>query len=149
MESMLVGMAEYYSVELAQKINRGMTENALKCKYNGGTLPVGYKINKQTRLYEIDATTSPIVREVYNAYLDGKTMKQIADNLNERGYRNTIGRKFSIDSISRMLQNRHYIGEYKYKDIITPNGVPAIISPELFDAVQERISKTKKGTIKP
>jgi hypothetical protein len=48
-----------------------------------------------------------------------------------------------------MLQNRHYIGEYKYKDIITPNGVPAIISPELFDAVQERISKTKKGTIKP
>ena len=145
MESMLVGMAEYYSVELAQKINRGMTENALKCKYNGGTLPVGYKINKQTRLYEIDTTTSPIVREVYNAYLDGKTMKQIADNLNERGYRNTIGRKFSINSISRMLQNRHYIGEYKYKDIITPNGVPAIISPELFDAVQERISKTKKA----
>jgi hypothetical protein len=122
-----------------------MTENALKCKYNGGTLPVGYKINKQTRLYEIDTTTSPIVREVYNAYLDGKTMKQIADNLNERGYRNTIGRKFSIDSISRMLQNRHYIGEYKYKDMITPNGVPAIISPELFDAVQERISKTKKA----
>ena len=35
MESVLEGMAEYYSAELAEKITRGMTENALKCKYNG------------------------------------------------------------------------------------------------------------------
>lgn len=32
LESMLEGMAEYYSAELAQKINRGLTENALKGK---------------------------------------------------------------------------------------------------------------------
>ena len=41
LESMLEGMAEYYSAELAVKINRGLTENALKCKYNGGTMPLG------------------------------------------------------------------------------------------------------------
>ena len=32
LESMLEEMAEYYSAELAQKINRGLTENALKGK---------------------------------------------------------------------------------------------------------------------
>lgn len=53
-EALFEGLAEYYSAELAQKINRGMTENALECKYNGGTLAVGYKINKETRLYEVD-----------------------------------------------------------------------------------------------
>ena len=39
LESVLEGMAEYYSAELAEKVTRGMTENALKCKFNGGTLP--------------------------------------------------------------------------------------------------------------
>ncbi len=40
LESVLKGMAEYYSAELAEKIVRGMTENALKCKYNGGTMVI-------------------------------------------------------------------------------------------------------------
>lgn len=39
LESILEGMAEYYFDDLAEKLVRGMTENALKCKYNGGTLP--------------------------------------------------------------------------------------------------------------
>ena len=45
LESILEGMAEYYSADLAQKVIRGLTENALKCKYNGGTLPIGYVID--------------------------------------------------------------------------------------------------------
>ena len=44
-----------------------------------------------------------------------------------------------------MLQNRHYIGEYKFKDIVTPGGVPALVPIELFNEVQKRIAKTKKA----
>ena len=52
LESLLEGYAEYYSAELSEKVIRGMKENALKCKYNGGTLPIGYVIdeNKTSRL---------------------------------------------------------------------------------------------------
>ena len=39
-KSMLTGMAEYYSAELSEKVVRGMTENVLKGKYNGGTIPI-------------------------------------------------------------------------------------------------------------
>lgn len=39
LESMLEGYAEYYSAELAQKVTRGMTENALKARYNGRVMP--------------------------------------------------------------------------------------------------------------
>ena len=45
LESVLEGMAEYYSAELAEKVSRGMKENALKCKYNGGSVPLGYYID--------------------------------------------------------------------------------------------------------
>ena len=45
LESMLEGMAEYYSAELAVKVRRGQRENAMKCRNNGGTLAYGYSVN--------------------------------------------------------------------------------------------------------
>ena len=47
---MLTGMAEYYSAELSEKVVRGMTENVLKGKYNGGTIPIGFKAVSYTHL---------------------------------------------------------------------------------------------------
>ena len=41
-ESILEGYAEYYSAELAEKVRRGMTDNALKAKSNGVRAPIGY-----------------------------------------------------------------------------------------------------------
>lgn len=40
LESVLEGYAEYYSAELSEKVIRGMTDNALKCQYNGGSLTI-------------------------------------------------------------------------------------------------------------
>ena len=57
---MLIGMAEYYSAELALKVARGERENALQCKYNGGVVPLGFTIGKEDRLYHIDPETAPI-----------------------------------------------------------------------------------------
>lgn len=53
LEAMLEGYAEYYSAELSEKVIRGLTDNALKCKYNGGTVPMGYYIDEQ-QYYQID-----------------------------------------------------------------------------------------------
>ena len=50
LESVLEGYAEYYSADLSEKVVRGMTENALKGIYNGGTIPFGYMID-ETRHY--------------------------------------------------------------------------------------------------
>ena len=46
LESVLEGMAEYYSAELAQKVRRGMTDNALNGKMNGTPTPLGYDKTK-------------------------------------------------------------------------------------------------------
>ena len=62
LESLLEGMAEYYSAELAEKVSRGHKENALKAKFNGG--PVGLT-TIATALGE-DAET---VEEVYEPFL--------------------------------------------------------------------------------
>lgn len=58
LESLLEGYAEFYSAELSEKVIRGLTENALKCKYNGGGLPIGYTIDNEQD-FQIDPLTAP------------------------------------------------------------------------------------------
>ena len=82
LESMLEGMAEYYSADLSEKVVRGMTENALKCKFNGGTLTLGYKIDEE-QYFQIDEATAPFVTEAFKRYDDGSTTTEIRDWLNE------------------------------------------------------------------
>ena len=71
LESMLEGMAEYYSANLSQNIRRGQRENALEGKFIGGTIPLGYKLDADKR-YVIDTEKAPIVREIFQRYNSGE-----------------------------------------------------------------------------
>ena len=144
LESMLEGMAEYYSADLAEKVVRGMTENALKCKYNGGTLPLGYVIDNE-QYFQIEPLTAPFVLEAFKRYDEGATMTQIRDWLNEKGIKNTRRQEMTYNSIQHMLNNRRYIGEYSYREVVIPEGIPAIVPKDLFDRVQEKMAKNKKA----
>jgi len=99
LEAMLEGMAEYYSAELSVKVKRGQKENALKCKING-SVPFGYKANNG--FFEIDPLTAPIVLEIFTRYADGKTVKEINEELNNRGvFTNTKHRYTNKASMNR------------------------------------------------
>ena len=136
-------MAEYYSAELAVKVRRGMTENALKAKANGVRAPFGYYIDGDDR-YQIDETLAPVVKEIYSLYLEGKRVKDIAKLMNARGIKNR-GYDMNYNSVFRILTNRKYIGEYKFGDILFPDAIPAIIDKETFDDVQQRLKNNKKA----
>ena len=62
LESVLEGMAEYYSADLAEKVSRGMTENALKCRFSGGNIPFGYMISQSTFPHPMKLNIWQIVR---------------------------------------------------------------------------------------
>ena len=138
LESLLEGMAEYYSAELSEKVTRGLKENALKCKYNGGTLPIGYSTDKNQN-FVIDPLTAPAILDAFKHYAEGATMQQITDELNLKGVRTKKNTRITLNAVTRMLHNRRYIGEYRYSDIITPNGIPQIVPEDLFERVQEKM----------
>ena len=147
LESVLEGLAQYYSADLSMKTIRGLTENALKCKFNGGIVPHGYYIDKDGH-FQIDTAMAPFVVMAFNMYADGYTMQEIADHINALGARTQNGNPFAVNVISTMLRNRRYIGEYRFRDIVHPNGIPAIISTELFDTVQAKVEANKKAPAK-
>lgn len=76
LESVLEGMAEYYSKELGEKTLRGMTENALKCKHNGGLCPLGFTVDEnKLRFYleqfkGIDSTKLVNRRKLINTFVN-------------------------------------------------------------------------------
>lgn len=144
LESLLEGYAEFYSVELSEKIHRGQKENALKGLYNGGGIPLGYLIGKNKKL-EIDPLTAPIVLEVFTKYAEGAKIREIVKSLNERGLQTRRNKPYNVNSFYAMLKNRRYIGEYRYHDIMIPDGIPAIIPQELFDRVQARMERNKSA----
>ena len=144
LESMLEGYAEYYSAELSEKIHRGQKENALKGRNNGGGIPLGYMLGENQQLV-IDPLTAPLVQEAFTRYAEGETVKAIVDSFNERGLTTRKNQPFGANSFNVLFNNRKYIGEYKYQDVVIPGGVPALVSEELFDRVQARKNKNKRA----
>ena len=144
LESVLEGYAEYYSADLSEKVVRGMTDNALKCKFNGGMMPIGYVIDAEQH-FQIDPLTAPFVLEAFKRYDGGETISSIMNWLNEQGLTNTRGRKMTFNSVGHILHNRRYIGEFQYRDVVVPDGIPAIVPQDLFDRVQEKLAKNKKA----
>ena len=134
MESVLEGLAEYYSKELSRKIRRGMDDNARKCMAVG-PLSLGYVRCPDGR-YAIEPNEAEIVKEVFARIADGTTMADLIREFNLRGIRTKRGGHWNKTSFSKMLSNERYIGTYIYKGNRIPGGVPAIISEELFYQVQ-------------
>ncbi len=143
LESVLEGMAEYYSENLSRGVKRGMQENALKCMITGGHMPLGYCKGADSR-YQIDPLTAPIVQEIFDLYTDGKSQRQIVDILNEKGYRTAQGKPFRFGTIVSVLSNKKYIGIYQFNDICIEDGIPPIISKEQFAEVQEKMKQNKR-----
>ena len=155
LKSVLTGMNEYYSLNLAREVKKGQKENALKCIHNGGICPLGYDLNED-KSYRINETEAKAVKLIFKMYLDGLGYANIADELNSQVFTNKLGKPFRKTSIRDTLLNEKYTGTFIFgkkdkhgklteKEIRVENGIPAIISKEDFEKVQIKI-KTRKRT---
>ena len=160
LESVLEGMNEYYSKNLAREVRKGLNENALKAKHNGGTPPLGYDVD-DNKHYIINEREADSVRLIFDLYLNNYGYGLIADRLNNDGYVTKYGFKFSKNSIRDILTNEKYRGCYVWnkrkskktgnrvykedKDIIKIDGaMPRIVSDDVFYKVQDKLGKIKK-----
>ena len=88
-----------------------MTENALKCKYNGGSIPMGYAIDGEQH-FQIDPASAPVVIEIFKLYSKGTSMQTLVNMLNERNIKSSRGGKITLNIVNHILKSRRYIGEY-------------------------------------
>lgn len=144
LESVMEGLAEYYSLNLAQNVKRGMKSNAEKAMPNG-LLPLGYK-NDNGKIV-VDENYGPIIKEIFRLYINGFSITEIVNYLNSRGFRTRKNQVFKYPGLKKILKNRRYTGTYIYGDTIIENAFEPLISEEDFLLVQN-LEKRNSYTLK-
>ena len=142
LESVLEGMAEYYSANLAQNVKRGMEGNALKCLHNGVQV-FGYDCMPDGT-YRVNEHEAQGVRAVFGMLASGSTKSAAARHLNKGGWRSKRGKEFSVQAVTQMLDNERYIGVYKWGEVRIEGGMPAIIERGQWDAAHAKVKS--RGT---
>lgn len=166
LEALIEGMAEYYSKNLSREVQKGLKENAHKCKHTGGLPPLGYNVNPTSKKYELNQEEANIVKIIYQMYLEDYTSGTIIKQLNELGYRTKKNSEWTKNSLISILRNEKYTGVYIYnrsaaKDnrgkrnnhkmksteeiIRIEGGIPKIIEKEIFEQVRAKMEERKKS----
>lgn len=133
LESLLEGMNQYYSAELAQKVNRGIRESWLKGNSTGGVCTYGYRV--VDKKYVIEENEAEIVREVFTKYAQGFKARAIAKDLQDRGIRRKDGRYLHAKYLYQLLHNIRYTGKTYHDGVEYDNIFPRIITDEVWQKV--------------
>ena len=156
MYTLLAGMDEYYSKNLASNVKRALKMNAQNCQFNGGIPPLGYDIIDKR--YVINERERPIIEKIFEWYINGLSLIQIAYKLNLEGYKTKKNKSFSKNSIYDIVSNERYTGVYIFNkgtknshrinskdEIRIDNGIPPIISKETYKKAMEIRNKNRQA----
>ena len=118
LESVLEGLAEYYSADLRQKVSRGIRETAKKGEWTF-CLPIGYT-RDESRHIIIDEPKAAVVRQAFALHIAGATTKDLKKLFTEAGITGRRGGEISSGSIYRMLRNEAYLGRFEVQGVAVP-----------------------------
>ena len=145
LESLLEGMNQYYSEELSQKTKRGMNETRLKGNFIGGYVNYGYE--RDGAKLKVNPNEAEIVVKMFTDYVNGKTVRQIAKELNELGLKNK-GNIFKDSTIHNILRQEKYTGIYKVNGQVYDKIYPPILDKDIYELARQKIEKNKHGSRK-
>lgn len=157
---------------LAQEESRSISENITWGKRRSmeeGKFSLAYKHflgykKGEDGILEIVEDEAKIIRKIYQLFLEGQTVRMIADHLTKQGIPTPMGRKkWSVSTIMSILQNEKYKGDALLQktyvaDFLTKrvkkncgeipqyyikDSHPAIIDPPTFDLVQKEIERRR------
>ena len=133
----MASMAENEGMIRKERFRTGKARNTERGKYNGGSVLYGYRVNQDTKKFEIDPTQAEVIRSIYSTYTETQaTTPSIAKVLYLRGLINGRNERVREIKILNILKCKHYAGA-------TLNKYPQIISIETFDAAQVKLQNSK------
>ena len=152
-EALIEAMDEYYSLNLAEEVRRGMEEAARRGKLQA-TPAYGYCV-KEHILTPIEPEATH-VKELFRRFAGGEGTYSLARWMNGMGARTHRGSEFENRTVEYILRNPVYIGKLRWNPtgrtrrnfnneniILADGGHEPLITQEEFDAAQKRIAELK------
>lgn len=151
LEAMLEAMAEYYSVNLAEEVRKGMVEKARRGELQTAP-PFGYT-TQNNALVPLPQEAA-VVEEIYRRFLSGQSMAAIARWTRQAGALTHRGNPLDTRRVRYILSNPTYTGllpwrpEREGPPLLVPGGHPPLVSPEAFRAAARRLKENAAHTPK-
>lgn len=153
MEALLEAMDEYYSLNLAQEVRRGMEQKFRE----GGVVsrpPFGYRMREGE--FVIEPTEADAVKQLFEGISAGRSLRSLADTLAAEAICRADGSLLTPRAIRYILQNPIYCGRagrtIEGKWVVLPARQPPIVSEQIFDGVQSIFARSasdrRKGSQK-
>lgn len=153
MEAIIEAMDEYYSINLAEEVKRGMTEKARRGGLQSNP-SFGYKV-VDNMLVPIPEEAA-LVRGIFDRFIQGEGLFPIAKWLNSLGVTTHRGNQFENRTVEYILRNPVYIGKLRWnpsgrtrRDFSNPNIILSdanhepLISMDIWEAAQKRMASVK------
>jgi DNA invertase Pin-like site-specific DNA recombinase len=133
-------IAQLESEQIGERVYDGMRQ---KARTNSGTLgfniPYGYDYVDKELI--INHEEEKNVNKIFDLYINGLSMRRIAEFLNEQNIPTKQNRKWHSQTISKILKNPLYHGVFHWENIKHPDSCPRIIDEEKFNVVKNMINK--------
>ncbi|MFN9066548.1 MAG: recombinase family protein, partial [Bdellovibrionales bacterium] len=152
--NLMASIAEFERRQTAERISNSFLARSKRGLYNGGSLPLGYRIDESKPGYLfIDPDEAEIVRFAFQAFIKKGTLAATAKFLTASKIR--LPKKvhgsgairesqFTVDSLYRMLRNKSYIGIRVFQTKSGPEEVPAVWEPIVNQGIFERVNDLLK-----
>lgn len=134
--------AQNYIDNLSEEVKKGQKE-----KLAQGWLPLraplGYKTAGERRrlIHVIDETKAPLIIKMYELYSTGNySLTAITKIMKKEGLRGEKGQPVCKSTVHRLLSNHFYYGKNEWNGVLTDGKQEPLITKELFDLVQEKLS---------
>ncbi|HEY7293703.1 MAG TPA: recombinase family protein, partial [Dehalococcoidia bacterium] len=129
-------------VPIGDRVKEAMRKKAIRGEVLGRP-PYGYRVGVKHRLEPVPDEAA-IVRYIFRLYTrEGLGIRLIAGRLNEEGYRTRRNGNWSMITIRDILLNRAYLGTYTRFGVRVPGSHPALISPDDYRRVQDRMASRR------
>ena len=158
MLNMLASFAQLEREQDSDRVVMAHKHLARDCKYLGGHVPLGYRIDDQKH-YQLDPVAAPIVRRAFEMYMARSGYTPILEYLNSCPLSSTRKTEFKKQDLKNMLKNEIYVGTYirrlgadprhritSPETIRVPGGVPAILTEDEWQRVCELRRQSEKAS---
>jgi len=152
--NILLSFAQFEREIISERVKDKMGAARRKGKWLGGMPILGYDLDKANHKILINEKGAKLVREIFNLYLEKKSLLKVTMDLNERGHKTNQfisaagktfgGIKFKKTSIQTMLKNPLYIGKVHHDGVLYPGLHEPIISEEIFQRVQDILKDNRR-----
>ena len=149
--NMLLSFAQFEREVTGERIRDKLAASKRRGIWVGGIVPLGYELRERKLVVREDEASS--VRLIFERYLALGSLPALQRDLRERGIvtrRRTLSSGQTIGPLTNgplahILRNRVYLGELNHKGTSYPAEHAPIVTPALFDAVQEKLTANRNG----